>query len=74
MVGVDGSWLRAYSGRVLHFFVTTNETLCGKELVARWYTPEWQHWGYPRCKRCLKRFEALRRENETDSFQCNQEC
>ena len=61
-----GSWQRAWGGRLLHYFFGSSTTpfgrsttLCGNQLNPHSHSRLWQHMGYPKCRKCLQRYEDI---------------
>lgn len=58
------SWKRAWYGRLLHCFIGGSKTLCGQNLVSHSYDNQWEHIGYPDCKRCNKKYREIMNKEE----------
>ena len=64
MTTPNGYWGKAWHGRLLHFWTTNRETLCGKtHMLAHSYRNRFS-FATGRCKRCQKKHAALLAERE----------
>lgn len=69
MRSIQGQWAKAWGGYLAHFWTEEKKTLCGKTHLVPCRYGDWHTRARSKCKKCLRKYHALRIEREKETTQ-----